>query len=302
MNNLFKIVSIIGLTVITQTAYSAAVTDTFTTGDTLTAEKLNNIKSAVNANDTRMDSISSCVVTENEGTASITCTSESGDTTIASVSDGATATGTTEGDMQYWDGSDWVVVPTPTDTTVESTLRFVNDKPTWIYTPSYYQIGDPGPAGGFVFFVTDGGLHGLEAAPVDQSTDTAWGCDGQNVTNAVGTDIGFGTDNTTAILDEGGDCSKGSAAATAASDYEVSGYADWFLPSRDELSMMFNVIGCGDVGCSLGNQGGFELSKYWSSSQTPSQYAAYNVRFSDGLVTDSNNKMDEFNVRAVRDF
>jgi len=301
MNNLFKIVSIIGLTVITQTAYSAAVTDTFTTGDTLTAEKLNNIKSAVNANDTRMDSISSCVVTENEGTASITCTSESGDTTIASVSDGATATGTTEGDMQYWDGSDWVVVPTPTDTTVESTLRFVNDKPTWIYTTSYYQIGDRGPAGGFVFFVTDGGLHGLEAAPVDQSTDTAWGCDGQNVTNAVGTDIGLGTDNTTAIL-EGGDCSKGSAAATAASDYEVSGYADWFLPSRDELSMMFDVIGCGDVGCSLGNPGGFELSKYWSSSQTPSPYAAYNVNFSDGSVTDSNNKMDPFDVRAVRDF
>ena len=31
-----------------------------------------------------------------------------------------------------------------------------------------FEIGDEGPAGGIVFHVTDGGLHGLEAAPVDQ--------------------------------------------------------------------------------------------------------------------------------------
>jgi hypothetical protein len=42
MKNLLESVSIIGLTVIIQTAYSAEVTDT------LTAEKLNNIKSAEN--------------------------------------------------------------------------------------------------------------------------------------------------------------------------------------------------------------------------------------------------------------
>ncbi len=57
MKNLLKIVSIIGLTVITQPAYSAAVTDTFATGDTLTAAQLNNIKSAVNDNDTRISDI-----------------------------------------------------------------------------------------------------------------------------------------------------------------------------------------------------------------------------------------------------
>ncbi len=49
MKNLFKIASIIGLTVITQTAYSGEVTATFTTADIFTAEKLKNIKNAVNA-------------------------------------------------------------------------------------------------------------------------------------------------------------------------------------------------------------------------------------------------------------
>ncbi|MBP8084514.1 MAG: hypothetical protein KAZ87_15050 [Spirochaetes bacterium] len=38
-----------------------------------------------------------------------------------------------------------------------------------------YAIGDTGPSGvGFVFYITDGGLHGLEVAPVDQSTSAAW--------------------------------------------------------------------------------------------------------------------------------
>ena len=36
-----------------------------------------------------------------------------------------------------------------------------------------YEIGDNGPSGvGIVFYVSDGGLHGLEVAKVDQSTTT----------------------------------------------------------------------------------------------------------------------------------
>ena len=38
-----------------------------------------------------------------------------------------------------------------------------------------YAIGDTGPSGvGIVFYITDGGLHGLEVAPVDQSTSQVW--------------------------------------------------------------------------------------------------------------------------------
>jgi len=34
-------------------------------------------------------------------------------------------------------------------------------------TITYYAVGDTGPAGGIVFYTSDGGLHGLEAAPAD---------------------------------------------------------------------------------------------------------------------------------------
>jgi hypothetical protein len=395
MKNLLKIVSIIGLTVITQIAYSAAVTDTFTTGDTLTAEKLNNIKNAVNDNDTRISDIvltpgpagadgndgiagaagndgaagaagtngiagaagtdgiagadgtdgiagadgndgaagaagtdgiagadgndgaagadgtdgiagtdgndgTSCTVAQNEGFATISC----GGGTMASVYDGTTATGNALGDMQYWDGLAWVLVPPPADTTVESTLRFVNAKPTWEL--STYQIGRRGPAGGFVFYVTDGGLHGLEAAPLDQSTSAGitWGCYEDNVTVAVGTDIGTGAQNTDAIVSFG--CDDGSPAALAAAGYEKNGYDDWFLPSKDELNLMWQYLADpadddrGSYETDSDAVGGFASSYYWSSSQYNS-YGAWLQYFGDGFQS-GNDKSYANRVRAVRAF
>jgi hypothetical protein len=240
----------------------------------------------------------SCTVARNTGSATISC----GSGTMASVYDGNTATGNTPGDMQYWTGTGWVVVPAPTDTTVESTLRFVNAKPTWV--PSYYKIGGRGPAGGFVFYVTDGGLHGLEAAPVDQ-TSSAWGCDGEDVSGAAYTDIGTGAQNTEAIVSFG--CTVGSPdAALAATGYELNGYDDWFLPSKDELNMMYHELadtdnnetnsGVGDDG----NPGGFASNYYWSSSQFGSS-GAWVQRFGWGLQYDYD-KDDAYRVRAVRAF
>jgi len=303
MKNLLKIASIIGLSVITQTAYSAAVTDTFETGDTLTAEKLNNIKAAVNDNDTRVDSISSCTVAQGADSASITCSTANGDVSIASVSDGATATGTTEGDMQYWDGSGWVVVPAATANA--KALSFCGGVPTWTLD-GCYNIGDRGPAGGFVFYVTDGGLHGLEAAPVDQSEGSVWGCDGDNVAGAGDTDIGTGAQNTDAIVSFG--CNGGSPdAALAATGYELSGYSDWFLPSKDELNMMYHELadtdnndtnsGVGDAG----NLGGFASNSYWSSSQGSSG-SAWSQYFDDGHQSGNGHKVYPLRVRAVRAF
>jgi hypothetical protein len=298
MKNLLKIASIIGLTVITQTAYSAAVTDTFETGDTLTAAQLNNIKAAVNDNDTRIDSISSCRAIQGEGSATISCD----DNSMASVYDGTTTTGNTPGDMQYWNGSEWVVVPAATANA--KALSFCGGVPTWTLD-GCYNIGDRGPAGGFVFYVTDGGLHGLEASPVDQSTGSAWGCDGDYVAEAVGTAMGTGAQNTDAIVLF--ECDDGSPAALAAASYELNGYSDWFLPSIDELNMMYHELADTDndstnsgVGYA-GDPGGFASYYYWSSSQDGS-FNAWLQDFGIGLQSRDGGKPDAFRVRAVRAF
>jgi hypothetical protein len=54
MNKLLKIVFVTGLFSISQLAYAVDITDSYTTGDTLTATKMNNIKSGVNSKQNRV--------------------------------------------------------------------------------------------------------------------------------------------------------------------------------------------------------------------------------------------------------
>jgi hypothetical protein len=203
-----------------------------------------------------------------------------------------------QGDMQYYDGSAWVVVNSPTDTDVVNTLRFVDGKPTW--APTYYEIGDRGPAGGFVFYVTDGGLHGLEAAPSDQGTEVAWGCIDDYVSGAAGVGIGDGRINTAAILL----CeSVDGAAVLAATSYVLNGYDDWFLPSRGELAQLHSEYLSSPIYDGFANIDGY----YWSSSQSvisdrawvvdfsaPSQYAEYEFG--------KDERSGALSVRSVRSF
>lgn len=118
-----------------------------------------------------------------------------------------------------------------------------------------YAIGDTGPAGGKVFYITDGGLHGLEVAPADQSGGAEWGCYGTLIAGADGTAVGTGAQNTADIL---AGCSEAGRAASIADEYTLGEYDDWFLPSRDELNLLYQQ---------RSELGGFTTNAYWSSTQ-----------------------------------
>jgi hypothetical protein len=124
-------------------------------------------------------------------------------------------------------------------------------------------IGDTGPGGGIVFYITDGGIHGLEAAPVDQSTGATWGCrDDGVITGADGTAIGTGAQNTADIIVG---CAEAGIAAIVADEVIINNYGDWYLPSTGELTLMNDVIGLGSS--TLGNVGNFVQDSYWSSTE-----------------------------------
>jgi hypothetical protein len=177
-----------------------------------------------------------------------------------------TAPPTTGDDMNspYIVGSIWV------DTTggdayilVDNTANNAVWKSIFNNTPAVYAIGDTGPAGGIVFYITDLGIHGLEAAPTDQSTGAAWGCrDDGVITGADGTSIGTGAQNTADIL---AGCSETGIAAFVADEVIINNYGDWYLPSSGELASMYNAIGQGSS--SLGNVGNFSHDAYWSSTE-----------------------------------
>jgi hypothetical protein len=152
-----------------------------------------------------------------------------------------------------------------------------------------YHIGQ-NYAGGIIFYIDSTGLHGLIAAPTDQSVAAQWGCSNKTI-GGTSSDIGSGQANTTRIVNG---CSTDSIAARICDDLFMHGYSDWFLPSQDELNQMYlqqDVIG------------GFSSSFYWSSSEStfnPST-SAYLQGFPGGNQY-GGRKYDIYHVRAVRAF
>lgn len=160
-----------------------------------------------------------------------------------------------------------------------------------------YIVGDIGPAGGLVFYNKGSNSDGwqyLEAAPANTEwVDKKWGGSGGHV-RGVSTDIGTGADNTEMI-----DIKyriKGDSAAKLCSDLEYAGYRDWFLPSLDELELMY-------VNLHKSGLGGFSDNYYWSSSQGNNNYPRHACvqHFSEGRQGYAD--IDEgFSVRAARAF
>jgi hypothetical protein len=176
------------------------------------------------------------------------------------------------------------------------TLTRCGNSKTIQWEPCKYAIGDTGPAGGIVFYTADAGIHGLEAAPVDQG-NAGWGCPGEPIAGALNKAVGAGTQNTAAILSA---CKEVGSAARIAHDYILNGYRSWFLPSVDELELMSTNIGIA-ASAPLKNVGKFEPQQYWSSSATDN-----NDAWVWNFVNNGNDlqepKTEKKAVRAVRAF
>jgi hypothetical protein len=158
--------------------------------------------------------------------------------------------------------------------------------------------------GGIIFYIDNSGKHGLIAAPTDQSMGIQW-CNDCYFENdwhdvvrigATGKAFGTGQANTRAIINSQ---NTGSDAAKLCDDLVLNGYDDWYLPSKDELNLMYQNIGQGASGA-LKNRGGFASNYYWSSSD----YDGYNAWYQNLLSGTQNkgNKDGTLYVRAVRAF
>ena len=163
--------------------------------------------------------------------------------------------------------------------------------------------GIPGPVGGFTHYLgeafnggiiyylykgSDGLEHGLIVA-LTESTPLAWQTTGTLV-NANRTEDGA---YNTALM-------TGSPAAT----YIATLGAGWFLPSLDELGLLFYNRYSAQKGLRLGGNTLLQWNSltawYWSSSEYDASYA-FRYSFLDG-VADQNIKTTACYVRAVRAF
>jgi hypothetical protein len=133
-------------------------------------------------------------------------------------------------------------------------------------------------------------VHGIIAAPNDQTSGAQWGCDGNYISSANQFEIGYGASNTTNILNNCFDAS----AASICNNLSLNGQTDWYLPSRDELvSLYTNLAAFGS--------GNFVQSGYWSSTDFEPGRAAYYIFFI-GYGNYFEAKLSSLRVRAVRSF
>jgi hypothetical protein len=154
------------------------------------------------------------------------------------------------------------------------------------------SVGQTGPGGGIVFFNkgnANGGWQYLESAASDQSTGIVWGCNGTLISGTQLT-VGSGEANTSLIV---AGCNDPTFAAKLCDNLTTGGQSDWFLPSRDELNLMYKNL-------HQNGQGNFYTSApYWSSSEDIDNFAWYFTFY--GNATNFS-KVNTFYVRAIRAF
>ncbi len=154
---------------------------------------------------------------------------------------------------------------------------------------AHHNIGDP-YAGGIIFYIDSTGLSGLVCSESNQSNDCTWGCVGTSIIGADSTVIGSGFQNTQDICNN---CSTSNIGARLCNDLVNNGYSDWYLPSKDELNLMYNNLKVNGIG-------NFSSDWYLSSSEVDAN-TAWGVYFESGFNYASYKGLADC-VRAIRNF
>lgn len=178
-----------------------------------------------------------------------------------------------------------------------------------------YEVGETGPAGGWIFFVDEEDQYPdwtyLEAAPANWAGGTAgdisrsWRTTTLSGSFETGFAVGTGQENTIAILGLGGS----SAAAQAAATYEVTVgeviYDDWFLPSQNELITMYQNLHRQGLGAFSDTPNGAGSNiYYWSSYARNGSPWAVNFDLAQGenAAPTGSSRDNSYYVRPIRRF
>jgi hypothetical protein len=143
--------------------------------------------------------------------------------------------------------------------------------------------------GGIIFYLDGTGQHGLVAAKTDQSITDPWYNGNFVTTNALSpTD---GKANTELIVKAQGN--TGVYAAKICRDYKGGGYSGWFLPSKDQLNILYQNRHLLD---------NFADQIYWSSTEYDIG-SAWVQDFTNGdQYLDNTSDGANVHTRAIREF
>ncbi len=145
--------------------------------------------------------------------------------------------------------------------------------------------------GGIIFYIDSTGQHGLIAAKADTEEPALWAYK-DSLLGVRSSRIGSGKRNTLKTYIILGDQGEGSDyAALRALEYSYKGLHDWYLPSKQELNLLYlqkEMIG------------GFSPFAYWSSTEYDENLAWFQ-NFSNGQQIKSD-KITSYGIRPIRSF
>ncbi len=237
----------------------------------------------------------------------------------------------------YWNGAAWAPVSKTADGSETKVTGGTNITVTGVGTTASpyvvnasYSVGDF-VQGGIVFWVDKTGQHGLVCAKEDQRTSNNlgapdvvrdvvrwWGGNAsqwwvRGATQAKGNGVYAGETNTAIIMAAHlcDICKPDGFTFAARVCYELQiteggkMYSDWYLPSKDELNLIFqNRIIIDAIAYKNGGSYFYYGSgehDYWSSTERSSYHAWYQS-FETGHQSDQNDKDHCSRIRAIRAF
>ncbi len=142
--------------------------------------------------------------------------------------------------------------------------------------------------GGIIFYIEPMKGGGLLVSNDDVSSSINWACS-NNISLASSKNVGSGQSNSQAILSNCGNV----GAVGYCANYKFGKYDDWFLPSVDELALIYKNLKETD-------KEKFSSGYYWSSTQKD-EINAFRYGFMGGNLGDADKTSNQF-VRAVRRF
>lgn len=156
--------------------------------------------------------------------------------------------------------------------------------------------------GGVIFHLwkdAQGAEHGLIVDKTDLSTSQVWSNRDTSLIGASAQSSWDGLSNSNAIVGQAGHTSSAAALCLNSTN---SGQSDWYLPSIDELSLLWqNRFNVNKSLSTIGGATALSFSaSYWSSSEYDAYYA-WDFDFINGSAF-YNNKVTTLFVRAVRAF
>jgi hypothetical protein len=226
--------------------------------------------------------------------AKIAAVSASKLTGVVGIAKGGTNIATyTQGDILYATSATQLTVLAKGTVGQVLTMNAGATAPEWVTptnTEATLAIGDT-HEGGIIFYLDGSGQHGLVAKVADEPGIYKWSfIDFSTWAFAAG--IYGGAQNTKKIISLATLNSSTSPVATQAL-LPYGGFNDWYLPSKDELDMMF-------VNLHLQGLGNFANISYWSSTEVDVANAWFQF-FGNG-DQGFTNKFMSTSVRAVRAF